>query len=181
MPIASRPAGTIPARAGETRAYCCSHAAPRDHPRSRGGNRQCLLRFVAGVGPSPLARGKLLVFCNDIRSIGTIPARAGETPAPLPARACTRDHPRSRGGNPLPGNAPKRAVGPSPLARGKRNELTHEHQPARTIPARAGETPLLCITELRHRDHPRSRGGNVPPERAIAVIEGPSPLARGKL
>ena len=91
--------GTIPARAGETLLLKVFGIFSKDHPRSRGGNVVSHTVFRLDWGPSPLARGKLwCVACTAI-SIGTIPARAGETDVLNNPELLERDHPRSRGGN----------------------------------------------------------------------------------
>ena len=91
--------GTIPARAGETGRQSGDSRCRRDHPRSRGGNRQARIISNACEGPSPLARGKLIQSDMHCWLLGTIPARAGETDALYRHPFSHRDHPRSRGGN----------------------------------------------------------------------------------
>ena len=91
--------GTIPARAGETKFNAAFGLTPRDHPRSRGGDRCTRFSSVVATGPSPLARGRPFSASCPRLQVGTIPARAGET---LQARCSVleyRDHPRSRGGD----------------------------------------------------------------------------------
>ena len=75
--------GTIPARAGETARLGCHSTPCWDHPRSRGGNRPPSSRTRPSRGPSPLARGKLNGNRVGQADVGTIPARAGETPPTL--------------------------------------------------------------------------------------------------
>ena len=91
--------GTIPARAGETPETCGFILSPTDHPRSRGGNGVKVLEQVYRDGPSPLARGKPHRTTTSSLEPGTIPARAGETCRGPRRTTCSRDHPRSRGGN----------------------------------------------------------------------------------
>ena len=92
-------AGTIPARAGETKPCCRPTCSAKDHPRSRGGNRCARVSVARTNGPSPLARGKLLRRLLGRLQLGTIPARAGETFSKDKLCGLARDHPRSRGGN----------------------------------------------------------------------------------
>ena len=172
--------GTIPARAGETadgrqRGPLCG-----DHPRSRGGNSCSGATPTRHTGPSPLARGKRAGFRRRESASGTIPARAGETPAPQPASTAYRDHPRSRGGNQEEYANLLMCEGPSPLARGKHAALHVPGVERGTIPARAGETRAAEAARRGIRDHPRSRGGNPFSHRARNRPLGPSPLARGK-
>ena len=177
----ARPAGTIPARAGETVDLACTGSRWRDHPRSRGGNLLAGLGLDLGAGPSPLARGKHDEEANGGLLIRTIPARAGETALPPRCISLRWDHPRSRGGNldRIPGAVA--AKGPSPLARGKRRPSSRARATAGTIPARAGETAPEDANGQHLRDHPRSRGGNHHHGQRSGAVRGPSPLARGKL
>ena len=177
----ARPAGTIPARAGETVDLACTGSRWRDHPRSRGGNLLAGLGLDLGAGPSPLARGKHDEEANGGLLIGTIPARAGETCVRRPSPGPWRDHPRSRGGNVAPAQRLKQLAGPSPLARGKRRCRRAASACDGTIPARAGETLTGFLGLLLQRDHPRSRGGNAGHRAEPELQPGPSPLARGKL
>ena len=112
---------------------------------------------------------------------GTIPARAGETHCAQSTWHQPWDHPRSRGGNRSMCSGQRRAMGPSPLARGKRSVVVSNLSSAGTIPARAGETLTGVAPVATARDHPRSRGGNRRIWNSWNVLQGPSPLARGKL
>ena len=173
-------AGTIPARAGETKRTSTASSPPRDHPRSRGGNHVLAGQRAECNGPSPLARGKLKSLPNELFMLGTIPARAGETWQCQGGGAVDRDHPRSRGGNRATSYGVPGRWGPSPLARGKLLGIAFFQVGVGTIPARAGETRTGASSLGRVRDHPRSRGGNRDLSNCSDYDEGPSPLARGK-
>ena len=171
-----------------------------DHPRSRGGNTDHVVRQVQRGGPSPLARGKPRPHSPCALAWGTIPARAGETGCGFTPFTMCRDHPRSRGGNFLPYVVVGLGEGPSPLARGKLARAlvvvvdkgtiparagetapdAHGHIGLGTIPARAGETVRMPASIMLITDHPRSRGGNVGQPVEAGCVQGPSPLARGK-
>ncbi len=56
-------------------------AHPWDHPRSRGEHIADLIKGELGAGPSPLARGAQERDARNAAEAGTIPARAGSTPA----------------------------------------------------------------------------------------------------
>ena len=172
--------GTIPARAGETEKVSPRLCLITDHPRSRGGNSAMPPSGQGLWGPSPLARGKRRRCPRPAPWRGTIPARAGETLAAEWTAESSRDHPRSRGGNPSVSLQPLWSWGPSPLARGKRlgTSVSPDHEG--TIPARAGETLPSETSSSPTRDHPRSRGGNGMPDNVVSPHQGPSPLARGK-
>ena len=172
--------GTIPARAGETRAASTSVRTAWDHPRSRGGNGEIMPTKVAGTGPSPLARGKRDVICFASACSRIIPARAGETRRSHSTQPRFWDHPRSRGGNLAEMVRADAEKGPSPLARGKRGRRRPRLFELGTIPARAGETGCAVMPVRMPGDHPRSRGGNGACGRRAYWPAGPSPLARGK-
>ena len=176
----ARPAGTIPARAGETVDLACTGSRWRDHPRSRGGNLLAGLGLDLGAGPSPLARGKRRCRRAASACDGTIPARAGETLTGFLGLLLQRDHPRSRGGNAGHRAEPELQPGPSPLARGKLHPKTQTANIYGTIPARAGETITTANARELFGDHPRSRGGNSMGTVWGRLTLGPSPLARGK-
>ena len=181
LSISRSMAGTIPARAGETGQQRGLSKQRGDHPRSRGGNDEGARASSAAPGPSPLARGKLAFLPCCTHRLGTIPARAGETLGLAGSFMAVGDHPRSRGGNLSWPRSSRVCVGPSPLARGKRNGTHPHHQTGGTIPARAGETVGQGEKSCIARDHPRSRGGNADGLRVGKHWTGPSPLARGKL
>ena len=133
------------------------------------------------TGSSPLTRGKHTCNgCSDLMR-GIIPAHAGKTPS-LPSRTSpTRDHPRSRGENDEFARVDPRAVGSSPLTRGKRSWLRPGIASGGIIPAHAGKTVLATPRYRFRRDHPRSRGENCDVLSLQAYYPGSSPLTRGKL
>ncbi len=70
-------------------------------------------------------------------------------------------------------------TGSSPLARGTRALQRPAIDPARIIPARAGNTYELRMGEVTGSDHPRSRGEHVNQKSMPSCLTGSSPLARG--
>ena len=90
------------------------------------------------MGSSPLARGTLLLNRLGISVQGLIPARAGNTPPPVPSLT------------PYGGS--------SPLARGTPRHLHRDCRPNGLIPARAGNTASLLALAEEMGAHPRSRG-----------------------
>ena len=74
--------GLIPAHAGKTRRRGRSSSMTGAHPRSRGENVRTLRAAAAGVGSSPLTRGKLAEWDGGGVRVGLIPAHAGKTPRP---------------------------------------------------------------------------------------------------
>ena len=74
-----------------------------------------------------------------------------------------------------------RALGSSPLTRGKRPQRNQEFRRWRLIPAHAGKTVLPGLSARTRMAHPRSRGENIASRASWLVIGGSSPLTRGKL
>ena len=169
----------IPARAGFTLAVFVTSWAREDHPRSRGVYFARRLAEIDVTGSSPLARGlrsPLSIFDTDSR---IIPARAGFTRDYTIRTAQKKDHPRSRG---VYSFSPPRSswrIGSSPLARGLRRRSRTQINRSGIIPARAGFTPSGGVRQLRHQDHPRSRGVYAHPRVFAYRGGGSSPLARG--
>ena len=85
--LAFWPCGSIPARAGETRTGQRSDSSPAVHPRACGGNAKPSLSRSRDVGPSPRVRGKHRQRNGRHPTIGSIPARAGETRSPTTSAA----------------------------------------------------------------------------------------------
>ena len=171
--------GIIPARAGFTPRGRDPRRPRPDHPRSRGVYRRRARRRGNPGGSSPLARG--LLDHEDIWhwGEGIIPARAGFTSPPTARAPATADHPRSRGVYHLQASAVQAMRGSSPLARGLPTTIRRSARRWRIIPARAGFTHRPRRHELRHRDHPRSRGVYSPRSTGMTRVGGSSPLARG--
>src|SRR5664279_4777301 len=141
--------GTIPASAGETRAWQAKQARSGDHPRERGGNATRYLEHQSTGGPSPRARGKQIQLTQGKVALGTIPASAGETELRRDNAAMLGDHPRERGGNDHVSFERQCSQGPSPRARGKRDDVAHGGRHGGTIPASAGMVPsatLPCVS-----------------------------------
>ena len=150
--------GIIPARAGFTSALMAAALSPWDHPRSRGVYSSWYGRRSRQPGSSPLARGLRPARCRGDSQWRIIPARAGFTPRPQPARSPPTDHPRSRGVYARCVRGLTSSIGSSPLARGLRLDADGEAVLTRIIPARAGFTTDEQRRVPGRVDHPRSRG-----------------------
>ena len=74
--------GSIPARAGETHSHPHSTRGKGVYPRTGGGNRHRQPGIPKLRGLSPHGRGKLIPQPANHPDLGSIPARAGETPTP---------------------------------------------------------------------------------------------------
>ena len=111
---------------------------------------------------------------------GLIPAHAGKTHCKDSCPWCVAAHPRSRGENPTITWIAQLITGSSPLTRGKPILAAGLARCVGLIPAHAGKTGTLCGSAARGTAHPRSRGENPVNIRPGDVVEGSSPLTRGK-
>ena len=89
---------------------------------------------------------------------GIIPARAGFTASVSVSGSRPRDHPRSRGVYHCDPRAKRAPAGSSPLARGLPTSGQVGGEAFRIIPARAGFTSGVALSDSPVGDHPRSRG-----------------------
>ena len=156
----NRLAGLIPAHAGKTAWVGLGWLGMGAHPRSRGENADTCAVSCRPSGSSPLTRGKLNHPSVRVRLTGLIPAHAGKTELPRSAGSHHRAHPHSCGENSQPRAVSSRAMGSSPLTRGKRVQRRRVESPPGLIPAHAGKTGALIPAGAVCRAHPRSRGEN---------------------
>ena len=158
-------------------------ALPTDHgliPAHAGKTRRSLSTARTARGSSPLTRGKQGRRGRGPHPLGLIPAHAGKTYANASMSGMIRAHPRSRGENLVRHVEPVRRLGSSPLTRGKQ---PREHGAASRlglIPAHAGKTGTTPTTGPAAWAHPRSRGENVVAASQELLLDGSSPLTRGK-
>ena len=131
-------------------------------------------------GSSPLTRGKRTDAIHRHPHQRLIPAHAGKTLSLIVYCVRGRAHPRSRGENLDVLRHGHAAGGSSPLTRGKPHDGQNRGIRRGLIPAHAGKTPTDATTDLASGAHPRSRGENLTPLLIALVIEGSSPLTRGK-
>ena len=87
--------GLIPAHTGKTASELVIMPAPLAHPRSHGENPPVRSALVAGLGSSPLTRGKRPRRDLHSRQRGVIPARAGKTRIPCTSLPLCRAHPHA--------------------------------------------------------------------------------------
>ena len=131
-------------------------------------------------GSSPLTRGKPFAAFVTASRTGLIPAHAGKTSSTASKHPSTWAHPRSRGENKAIPRASLRALGSSPLTRGKLRRRRPTPARPRLIPAHAGKTSRARPTMCGQWAHPRSRGENALASTLAASVGGSSPLTRGK-
>ena len=131
-------------------------------------------------GSSPLTRGKRGRSARSQDDSGLIPAHAGKTLSSWTVTRCSGAHPRSRGEN-RPRSSPHRvSPGSSPLTRGKLSLGMSDSVDKRLIPAHAGKTSRPTPSRTARPAHPRSRGENIQRQLPVELIQGSSPLTRGK-
>ena len=92
-----------------------------------------------------------------------------------------RVYPRLCGGNVVINQRQVGLGGLSPLVRGKQGPRTHQTPPTGSIPACAGETPVVGVVYERPGVYPRLCGGNAHGKSGRGPAWGLSPLVRGKL
>ena len=150
----------IPAHAGKTDLDATfGHECPA-HPRSRGENpvHGSASRYV--VGSSPLTRGKHGHIGSGPHDGRLIPAHAGKTSIAALSFLTRAAHPRSRGENAKLHSPNTRALGSSPLTRGKHPGQSPTSPGYGLIPAHAGKTRRVHEGRPQPWAHPRSRGEN---------------------
>ena len=134
--------GIIPADAGSTRRNFSRLTERRDHPRGCGEHSSMSAKNVPFDGSSPRMRGARVIVLIQWKPIRIIPADAGSTRGPLPARSWTPDHPRGCGEH-VAGEEPHMLlVGSSPRMRGALYRFAANEHWFRIIPADAGSTPV---------------------------------------
>ena len=130
-------------------------------------------------GSSPHARGLQTAVRPPGPPPRIIPACAGFTIPQDDVASCATDHPRMRGVYGCLQYAPTCHAGSSPHARGLLTVETQPGQLPRIIPACAGFTRVILITEDESQDHPRMRGVYFTQFTAAEKPPGSSPHARG--
>ena len=171
----------IPAHAGKTARQWTRLLRSWAHPRSRGENEKVTGERYPYPGSSPLMRGKPRRRASSSNGSRLIPAHAGKTAGERVLGGVHWAHPRSRGENRAGVHDPERAVGSSPLTRGKPPSMATSAGCAGLIPAHAGKTWRRGAGRPTRRAHPRSRGENRSTSSFSAGAAGSSPLTRGKL
>ena len=137
----------------------CHRVVTQDHPRMRGEHRFVTVVSSVSKGSSPHARGALTGSAKLLHHPRIIPACAGSTNSFANRRlSCQGSSPHARGAPRAPGS---KGGGPG------------------IIPACAGSTDEWIETYGSGGDHPRMRGEHPRAWRAICLIVGSSPHARG--
>ncbi len=141
-----RPAGgegcrrSIPAWAGETRAPAITTGAQQVDPRVGGGDVPDAAPSRMPNGRSPRGRGRPCFASRASERAGSIPAWAGETPAPTRPPTGSAVDPRVGGGDTLSFTSLGWGDGRSPRGRGRQDGIPGQVGLTWSIPAWAGET-----------------------------------------
>ena len=138
---------SIPAWAGETRAFAPGSTLIVVYPRVGGGNMGVSAKACRMKGLSPRGRGKRgLNFCQSLTD-RSIPAWAGETLVLVHAERKQTVYPRVDGGNITRRETADTFYGLSPRGRGKPSRELGSSRSCGSIPAWAGETLLKLPTQ----------------------------------
>ena len=130
-------------------------------------------------GLSPRGRGNPIQINNSCKCDGSIPAWAGEPSFSKCSVQTLRVYPRVGGGTSQPNLSRSRGQGLSPRGRGNLPEADKVGDFIRSIPAWAGEPPLLSRVCSPGQVYPRVGGGTFVPVIVIPAPEGLSPRGRG--
>ena len=131
------------------------------------------------TGLSPRVRGNRQARGGIRGHHGSIPACAGEPSRCGPCRAVVEVYPRVCGGTTNIHPVTLSRHGLSPRVRGNRLETKHMSPNVRSIPACAGEPPLLQLTLRSVQVYPRVCGGTHFYTAEKHTILGLSPRVRG--
>ncbi len=173
--------GSIPAHAGKTGRPQQAERVREVDPRSRGEDRTPVAVLAQGHGRSPLTRGRRLHrWARDPRR-RSIPAHAGKTLAHEVARADGLVDPRSRGEDRDLVRRQRGGGGRSPLTRGRHGIWLRRDYWLRSIPAHAGKTVSSHGRSRAIWVDPRSRGEDHARADERPMLQGRSPLTRGRL
>ena len=121
-----------------------------------------------------------MVAIGALVAAGSSPLTRGKRSSWASTHVVTWAHPRSRGENFSRPKVTPLLPGSSPLTRGKPQELANLLDDLGLIPAHAGKTRWPAPSTRSLPAHPRSRGENFGVQEDSGLIDGSSPLTRGK-
>ncbi len=170
---------SIPASAGEPPDNFIYTWVNRVYPRECGGTLRHQPLLLGFDGLSPRVRGNLGARPPCRWKRGSIPASAGEPPALRLPRRPRRVYPRECGGTILSCCPEQFGHGLSPRVRGNPVVLSSSLAVAGSIPASAGEPPLLLAEDARPKVYPRECGGTFMTNIRPIAKPGLSPRVRG--
>ena len=171
--------GSIPASAGEPGRSSIRPCSRRVYPRECGGTTATNGHGWSCGGLSPRVRGNRWRETAYARSVGSIPASAGE-PVPRSRRPRTSGvYPRECGGTRKRIPSAVLHNGLSPRVRGNPRRGRRRPESVRSIPASAGEPGCCRIRALARWVYPRECGGTRVARGVDARDRGLSPRVRG--
>ena len=170
----------IPAWAGKTMRWTTRRQSNPAHPRVGGENARLAERPPARRGSSPRGRGKLSPHRRWRACRGLIPAWAGKTDSLGLIDRADPAHPRVGGENRSGSGWLIIGPGSSPRGRGKQSCRCVPWVLSRLIPAWAGKTASLPVSESNRAAHPRVGGENADQGLTSTLKNGSSPRGRGK-
>ena len=130
-------------------------------------------------GLSPRVRGNPLALGLGLLEPRSIPASAGEPPSSALGACARRVYPRECGGTALPDGRAAASTGLSPRVRGNPAPPARRWRGGRSIPASAGEPPLVTSAGSFMWVYPRECGGTLGAKRYEHGDCGLSPRVRG--
>ena len=141
--------GSIPARAGQPSCMSASRAVRAVYPRACGATSLSFGAQVTMMGLSPRVRGNPGGVAGEGGRLRSIPARAGQPPAPARPAWTARVYPRACGATVAVTRGTGFGGGLSPRVRGNHLSMPPSDSSAsfRSIPARAGQ-PTPCAFHL---------------------------------
>ena len=170
---------SIPACAGEPRAYYIFRISVKVYPRVCGGTARYARIARQNRGLSPRVRGNLRRTNALLERVRSIPACAGEPSGGGGRGASGKVYPRVCGGTANAGSPIAGCRGLSPRVRGNRRIHTARLRRRGSIPACAGEPMVWKSKPGITRVYPRVCGGTLNTGRGGCTIAGLSPRVRG--
>ena len=146
----------------------------------RGEDVHAVGHVFDDAGSPPHARGRPHQIAFSYDNAGITPACAGKTIMSISKRSMRRDHPRMRGEDPSEAQMGDVVSGSPPHARGRLEVPARGRRVCRITPACAGKTRGDDVPHAVPPDHPRMRGEDSEPTRAIPPPKGSPPHARGR-
>ena len=171
--------GSIPARAGKPPCRSSTTAGPRVYPRPCGEALGGTFAYTYVRGLSPPVRGSRSVTLYYLRSVGSIPARAGKPCCPRSCRCSRWVYPRPCGEAPPPAASALIVPGLSPPVRGSPADITRLRRGLGSIPARAGKPLATGAVITAKLVYPRPCGEALVAPLVLWPIPGLSPPVRG--
>ena len=174
-----RPAGSIPAPAGEPYDHAPPPTEHRVYPRACGGTGCSPKTRLIASGLSPRLRGNPRGERRRDRCNRSIPAPAGEPRRTHSRQSPLRVYPRACGGTVSWSSDASASAGLSPRLRGNRDQQDVRGESQRSIPAPAGEPGYRKRRSGGSGLSPRLRG-NLAPARASGCPTGSIPAPAGE-